>query len=234
MLGAVMFGHESYQPVIDMIEDLAKDAGKPKWYTYEPDPAAEEVAKKVQEMAEADLREAYKETVKLERQEKVGAVRTSVKDAFAEDEEASAHVGGAFKNLEKDIVRRDILKTGKRIDGRDTKTVRPIVCEVGVLPRAHGSALFTRGETQALAVTTLGTGQDEQIMDALAGEYRQHFLLHYNFPPYSVGEAGRFMGAGRREIGHGKLAWRAINPLMPTKEDFPYTIRIVSEITECR
>ncbi|MEJ2122565.1 MAG: polyribonucleotide nucleotidyltransferase, partial [Alphaproteobacteria bacterium] len=232
MLGAVMFGHEAYQPVIDMIEGLAKEAGKPKWYTYEPDPAAEEVAKKVEAMAEADLREAYKETVKLERQEKVGAVRTSVKEAFAEDEEASAHVGGAFKNLEKDIVRRDILKTGKRIDGRDTKTVRPIVCEVGVLPRAHGSALFTRGETQALAVTTLGTGQDEQIMDALAGEYRQHFLLHYNFPPYSVGEAGRFMGAGRREIGHGKLAWRAINPLMPSKEDFPYTIRIVSEITE--
>ena len=232
MLGAVMFGHEGYQPVIDMIEDLAKEAGKPQWYEYEPDPAAEAVAEKVEKMAEKDLREAYKETVKLERQEKVGAVRTSVKEAFADDEEASAHVGSAFKNLEKDIVRRDILKTGKRIDGRDTKTVRPIVCEVGVLPRAHGSALFTRGETQALAVTTLGTGQDEQIMDALAGEYRQHFMLHYNFPPYSVGEAGRFMGAGRREIGHGKLAWRAINPLMPTKEDFPYTIRIVSEITE--
>ena len=232
MLGAVMFGHEGYQPVIEMIEDLAKEAGKPQWYEYTPDPAAEAVAKKVEEMAEKDLREAYKETVKLERQEKVGAVRNSVKEAFADDEEASAHVGGAFKNLEKDIVRRDILKTGKRIDGRDTKTVRPIVCEVGVLPRAHGSALFTRGETQALAVTTLGTGQDEQIMDALAGEYRQHFMLHYNFPPYSVGEAGRYMGAGRREIGHGKLAWRAINPLMPTKEDFPYTIRIVSEITE--
>jgi polyribonucleotide nucleotidyltransferase len=232
MLGAVMFGHEAYQPVIAAIEALAKEAGKPVWYTYQPDPAADEIAKKVQAMAEADLREAYKETVKLARQEKVSAVRTSVKEAFAEDEEAAARVPGAFKDLEKDIVRHDILKTGKRIDGRDTKTVRPIVCEVGVLPRAHGSALFTRGETQALAVTTLGTGQDEQIMDALAGEYRQHFMLHYNFPPYSVGEAGRFMGAGRREIGHGKLAWRAIHPLMPEKEDFPYTVRIVSEITE--
>jgi polyribonucleotide nucleotidyltransferase len=232
MLGAVMFGHEAYQPVIDAIEDLAKEAGKPGWYEYTPDPAAEAVAAKVQEMAEGDLREAYKETIKLARQDKVAAVRNTVKEAFAEDEEAAEHVGGAFKSLEKDIVRRDILKTGKRIDGRDTKTVRPIVCEVGVLPRAHGSALFTRGETQALAVTTLGTGQDEQIMDALAGEYRQHFLLHYNFPPYSVGEAGRYMGAGRREIGHGKLAWRAIHPLMPEKEDFPYTIRIVSEITE--
>jgi len=232
MLGAVMFGHEGYQPVIDMIEKLAAEAAKPKWYEYVPDPAAEDVAKKVQTMAEKDLREAYKETVKLARQEKISAVKSSVKEAFAEDDEAGKLVGGAFKDLEKDIVRRDILKTGKRIDGRDTKTVRPIVCEVGVLPRAHGSALFTRGETQALAVVTLGTGQDEQIMDALAGEYRQHFLLHYNFPPYSVGEAGRFMGAGRREIGHGKLAWRAVHPLMPAKEDFPYTIRIVSEITE--
>src|SRR5208282_5336191 len=139
---------------------------------------------------------------------------------------------GFFKDLEADIVRNAILDTGFRIDGRDTKTVRPIVCEVGILPRAHGSALFTRGETQALVVTTLGTGQDEQIIDALAGEYREPFMLHYNFPPYSVGETGRMGSPGRREIGHGKLAWRAVRPLLPSKESFPYTIRVVSEITE--
>src|SRR5690606_20435632 len=148
-------------------------------------------------------------------------------------EEKSAELGAkALKKLESEIVRGNILKTGKRIDGRDTKTVRPIVSEVGVLPRAHGSALFTRGETQALVVATLGTGQDEQIVDALGGEYRETFMLHYNFPPYSVGEAGRMGSPGRREIGHGKLAWRAIRPLMPAKEAFPYTIRVVSEITE--
>ena len=137
-----------------------------------------------------------------------------------------------FKEIEKEIVRGTILKGTPRIDGRDTKTVRPIVCEVGILPRAHGSALFTRGETQALVVTTLGTGQDEQIIDALEGEYRAHFMLHYNFPPYSIGEAGRMGSPGRREIGHGKLAWRAVHPLLPPKEDFPYTMRVVSEITE--
>ena len=137
-----------------------------------------------------------------------------------------------FKSLEADVVRGEILETGLRIDGRDTKTVRPIVAEVGVLPRAHGSALFTRGETQALCVATLGTGQDEQIIDALEGEYRQHFMLHYNFPPFSVGEAGRMGSPGRREIGHGKLAWRALRPLLPTKEAFPYTMRVVSEILE--
>jgi polyribonucleotide nucleotidyltransferase len=141
-------------------------------------------------------------------------------------------IGKKFKALEQDIVRGAILETGKRIDGRDTKTVRPIDCQVGVLPRAHGSALFTRGETQALVVTTLGTGQDEQIIDALEGEFRQHFMLHYNFPPYATNEAGRMGSPGRREIGHGKLAWRAVHPLMPTKEGFPYTVRIVSEITE--
>ena len=232
MLGAVMFGHKAYQPVIKEIVALAKEAGKPLWYKPKPVPEADEAAKKVKKMAEKNLRKAYQETVKLARQEKVGAVKTEVVEAFAEDEALAPHVASAFKALEKDIVRRDILKTGKRIDGRDTKTVRQIVAEVGVLPRAHGSALFTRGETQALVVTTLGTGQDEQIIDALAGEFRQHFMLHYNFPPYSVGEAGRFMGAGRREIGHGKLAWRAIHPVMPSKEDFPYTIRVVSEITE--
>src|SRR6185312_13673328 len=137
-----------------------------------------------------------------------------------------------FKSIEKDIVRGAILKTGRRIDGRDTRSIRPISCEVGILPRAHGSALFTRGETQALVVATLGTGQDEQIIDALAGEYRENFMLHYNFPPYSVGEAGRMGSPGRREIGHGKLAWRAIRPMLPEKEKFPYTMRVVSEITE--
>jgi polyribonucleotide nucleotidyltransferase len=160
-------------------------------------------------------------------------VKSTVSEAFADDDDATDMiVGAAFKSVEKDIVRKDLIKTGQRIDGRDTKTVRPIVSEVGILPRAHGSALFTRGETQALVVATLGTGQDEQIIDGLDGDYREHFLLHYNFPPYSVGEAGRMMGPGRREIGHGKLAWRAIHPVMPSKEDFPYTIRIVSEITE--
>ena len=184
-------------------------------------------------MAEADLRVAYAEQEKSLRQEKIGAVKAKVVEAFSEEEDVeSAWVSGALKDLEKDIVRRDILNTGMRIDGRDTKTVRPIVSEVGVLPRAHGSALFTRGETQALVVTTLGTGQDEQIIDGLDGDYREHFMLHYNFPPYSVGEAGRMAGPGRREIGHGKLAWRALRALLPEKENFPYTMRVVSEITE--
>ena len=184
-------------------------------------------------MAESDLRVAYAETEKASRQEKIAAVKRNVLDTCAADEEVDESlVSDAFKNLEKEIVRQDILRTGQRIDGRDTKTVRSIACEVGVLPRAHGSALFTRGETQALVVTTLGTGQDEQIIDGLDGDYREHFMLHYNFPPYSVGEAGRMMGPGRREIGHGKLAWRAIRALLPEKEDFPYTIRVVSEVTE--
>jgi polyribonucleotide nucleotidyltransferase len=184
-------------------------------------------------MAESDLRVAYAETEKASRQEKIAAVKRNVLDTCAADEEVDESlVPDAFKNLEKEIVRQDILRTGQRIDGRDTTTVRSIACEVGVLPRAHGSALFTRGETQALVVTTLGTGQDEQIIDGLDGDYREHFMLHYNFPPYSVGEAGRMMGPGRREIGHGKLAWRAIRALLPEKEDFPYTIRVVSEVTE--
>ncbi|HIP10836.1 MAG TPA: polyribonucleotide nucleotidyltransferase, partial [Rhodospirillales bacterium] len=173
------------------------------------------------------------ETEKASRQEKIAAVKRNVLDTCAADEEVDESLASdAFKNLEKEIVRQDILRTGQRIDGRDTKTVRSIACEVGVLPRAHGSALFTRGETQALVVTTLGTGQDEQIIDGLDGDYREHFMLHYNFPPYSVGEAGRMMGPGRREIGHGKLAWRAIRALLPEKVDFPYTIRVVSEVTE--
>ncbi len=180
----------------------------------------------------APLVEAYRESQKLVRQEKVGAAKKEAATALAAEGLDPERAKGLLKDLEADIVRNAILDTGLRIDGRDTRTVRPIVAEVGVLPRAHGSALFTRGETQALAVATLGTGQDEQMIDALAGDYREHFMLHYNFPPYSVGEAGRMGSPGRREIGHGKLAWRAIHPLLPSKEQFPYTMRIVSEITE--
>ncbi len=233
MLGAVTFGHQAFQPVIDAIIDLARQCAKEPMDVPAPAPELEALSKRVVAMAETDLRAAYAETVKQTRQEKISAVKKRVADELSQDPTINLSlVGGIFKKLEKNIVRRDILKTGKRIDGRDTRTVRPIVSEVGILPRAHGSALFTRGETQALVVATLGTGQDEQIMDVLEGEYRQHFMLHYNFPPYSVGETGRMGGPGRREIGHGKLAWRAIRPLLPAKEDFPYTIRVVSEITE--
>ena len=233
MLGAVMFGHTAYQAVIDGIIDLARACAKEPWDIPPPPEGTETAVAKVNGMAESDLRVAYAETEKASRQEKIAAVKRNVLDTCAADEEVDESlVSAAFKNLEKEIVRQDILRTGQRIDGRDTKTVRPIACEVGVLPRAHGSALFTRGETQALVVTTLGTGQDEQIIDGLDGDYREHFMLHYNFPPYSVGEAGRMMGPGRREIGHGKLAWRAIRALLPEKEDFPYTIRVVSEVTE--
>ncbi len=230
MLGAVMFGHNAYQVVIDAIIDLAEQAAKEPRPIEETPQEVLDLAEKVRGLGEAGLREAYKETVKQVRQNKVAEAKQAVLDQLEEEE--LEIVGGPLKDLEKDIVRRDILDTGQRIDGRDTKTVRPIDCQVSMLPRSHGSAVFTRGETQALAVTTLGTGQDEQIIDALEGEYREHFMLHYNFPPYSVGEAGRMFGPGRREIGHGKLAWRAIRPLLPSKEDFPYTIRVVSEITE--
>ncbi len=237
MLGAVMFGHKGYQQVVEAIIELAEACAKePREIPPVPE-GTEELAKKVKSAAEADLRAAYKETEKSVRVEKLGAAKDRVREELAADESLDKEfvtdaLGDIFKSLEKDIVRQDILKTGQRIDGRDTKTVRPIAVEVGALPRTHGSALFTRGETQAIVVTTLGTGQDEQIIDGLAEDYREHFMLHYNFPPYSVGEAGRFGFTGRREVGHGKLAWRAIHPLMPSKEDFPYTIRVVSEITE--
>ncbi len=235
MLGAVMFGHQEYQKVIDLIIDLAEVCAKEPW-NIPAGPEGEAAAKQqLGELAEASIRDAYSITVKQDRVEAVSAAKQAATAAIA-DEQGDAFdaqlVGGLLKNLEKDVVRGNILKTGLRIDGRDTRTVRPIVAEVGILDRAHGSALFTRGETQALVVTTLGTGQDEQIIDALEGEYREHFMLHYNFPPYSVGEASFLRSPGRREIGHGKLAWRAIKPLMPSKEDFPYTVRIVSEITE--
>ena len=236
MLGAVMFGHRNFQPVIDAIIELAEFCAKEPMELPVPPEGRQRIVERVAE-TEAALRAAYRETVKQLRHEKISQVKASV----SEELEADASIDrallaqalpDAFKALEKEIVRHNILETGRRIDGRDTRTVRPIACEVGVLPRAHGSALFTRGETQALVIATLGTGQDEQIIDALAANYREHFLLHYNFPPYSVGETGRIGFTGRREVGHGKLAWRALRPLMPSKEDFPYTIRVVSEITE--
>jgi polyribonucleotide nucleotidyltransferase len=233
MLGAVTFGHDSFQPVINLIIELAELCAKEPW---DVTPEAPEVAVVRQKLIDSGiagaLTDAYKIVVKQERYAKVAEVKAKALESLGENAAELAVAPGVFKGLESDVVRGNILKTGIRIDGRDTKTVRPIEVEVGVLPRAHGSALFTRGETQALVVTTLGTGQDEQIIDALEGEYRERFMLHYNFPPYSVGEAGRMGSPGRREIGHGKLAWRAIHPTLPAKEAFPYTLRVVSEITE--
>ena len=230
MLGAVDYGHKEMEKVIKAIIELAEVAAK------EPRPLPKEPQEKEQyykviKQFRKKFEKAYKETDKSNRSKSLLEIRNDISSKF---DEASNHtlVSSLTKDLEADIVRGNILKTKERIDGRDTKTVRPIVAEVGVLPRAHGSALFTRGETQALVVATLGTGQDEQIIDALEGEYRSKFMLHYNFPPYSVGEAGRIGSPGRREIGHGKLAWRAVNPLFPQEGDFPYTVRIVSEITE--
>ncbi|HJM61657.1 MAG TPA: polyribonucleotide nucleotidyltransferase [Alphaproteobacteria bacterium] len=232
MLGAVNFGHEQIQPVINAIIELAEACSKEPW-DVPVGPDLGELPSRVDELARSGLEEAYAEVQKQKRVEAIDTVRQATHSVFADDDSVDASaVGGLLKSLEKDIVRSAVLKTGNRIDGRDTKTVRPIKAEVGVLPLAHGSALFTRGETQALVVTTLGTGQDEQIIDALDGEYREHFMLHYNFPPYSVGEASFLRSPGRREIGHGKLAWRAIRPGMPAKDDFPYTVRVVSEITE--
>jgi len=231
MLGAVMFGTEGFRPVIDAIIGLAERCAKEPWpLPTLPDRSA--LKARLAEIAKADLKAAYAEPVKQARQDKVGAVRAAAAATLEAEGHEAPVIAEQFKKLEKSLVRGAILETQRRIDGRDTATVRPIVAEVGVLPRAHGSALFTRGETQALVTTTLGTGRDEQIMDTLEGEHREHFMLHYNFPPYSVGEASIMRAPGRREIGHGKLAWRAIHPLLPAKDDFPYTIRIVSEITE--
>ena len=232
MLGAVTFGFAQFQPVIKAIIDLAETCAKEPWVLPVAAPEAEAVAKRLAEVATAELRAAYAETAKQARTEKVAAVKAKAIEVLTAEGLPPELVGKKFKSLEQDIVRGAILATGKRIDGRDTKTVRPIDCQVGVLPRAHGSALFTRGETQAMVVTTLGTGQDEQIIDALEGEFRQNFMLHYNFPPYATNEAGRMGSPGRREICHGKLAWRALHPLLPAKESFPYTVRVVSEITE--
>ncbi|MDP2411251.1 MAG: polyribonucleotide nucleotidyltransferase [Pseudolabrys sp.] len=234
MLGAVMFGHRHFQPVIEAIIKLAEKAAKEPRELAVVDNAALE--KKILDMAEKDLRAAYSIPLKMERQNAVAAVKKAVMAQFfpegAEPEFDKLRVAGVFKELEAKIVRWNILDTSKRIDGRDLSTVRSIVTEVGLLPRTHGSALFTRGETQALVVATLGTGEDEQWIDALQGSYKESFLLHYNFPPYSVGETGRMGGTKRREIGHGKLAWRALHPLLPKADEFPYTIRLVSEITE--
>ena len=231
MLGAVGFGHRACREVIDVIVAMAESCAKEGWEVAEPDDLSE-LRTRLSALVEDDLRAAYAEPVKQARVERVGQVRgRAVADLEAEVDDATTIVG-LFKDLERAIVRGNVLRTSTRIDGRSTSTVRPIVAEVGCLPRAHGSALFTRGETQALVATTLGTGEDEQIMDVLEGEYREHFMLHYNFPPFSVGEAKFLRGPGRREIGHGKLAWRALRPLMPDKDDFPYTIRVVSDITE--
>ncbi len=232
MLGAVNFGFAEFQAVIGAIIELAEMCAKDPWPLPEISPVQEEVWGALKDGFSRDLAVAYSETAKQARTDRVAEVKARAKEALGSDEARAALVGKLFKDLERDIVRGQILSTGTRIDGRDTKTVRPIASEVGVLPRAHGSALFTRGETQGLVVATLGTGQDEQIIDALEGEYREAFMLHYNFPPYSTGETGRMGSPGRREIGHGKLAWRALRPLLPKKEDFPYTIRVVSEITE--
>ncbi len=232
VLGAVKYAHDEMQPAIKLIEELAAECGKKRWEVKEEDYSG--LDRKVVELAEADLRTAYGERDKQARVEKISVAKDKVISKLTEEDEAIAGdlVGSRLKKLEKNIVRGDLLKDGTRIDGRNPADVRQIESEIGVLPNTHGSALFTRGETQALVVTTLGTGEDQQRFDSLEGSGTQHFLLHYNFPPFSVGEASMLRPPGRREIGHGKLAWRALNALLPTQEDFPYTIRIVSEITE--
>ena len=230
MLGAVTFAHEQMQPVIDLIVEMAEDAAKEP-FDFQPADYSDLYAA-AKSAGEADMRAAFALTDKQERTAAVNAARETIKAALSEEQLADANLGSALKKLEAGILRGDVVKTGKRIDGRALDTVRPIVCETGMLPRTHGSALFTRGETQGLVVTTLGTGDDEQIIDALHGNSRSNFLLHYNFPPYSVGEAGRVGPPGRREVGHGKLAWRALQAVLPAATDFPYTVRVVSEITE--
>ena len=233
MLGAVMFGHREMQKVVDAIIRLAEKAAKEPRDVHTAEYEAELAL--LSRHAESDLKDAYQIAAKGSRHERIDAIKTEAAASLVGEEEGkipSGLFGKLFKELESRVMRSAVIETGMRIDGRDLKTVRPIVCEVGVLPRAHGSALFTRGETQGLVVATLGTGEDEQFIDSLEGTYKQHFMLHYNFPPYSVGEVGRMTGAGRREIGHGKLAWRAVHPLLPDKTTFPYTIRVVSEITE--
>ena len=233
MLEAVMFGHSGFQPVIEAIIDLAEKAAKEPREHQAPDHS--ELAGRMRDLAGDDIAKAYQISDKQARYDALDAAKDKVKEALLTEESSAGEaqvVSEVFKQLQADVVRGSILDTGNRIDGRDTKTVRKIVAEVGMLPRTHGSALFTRGETQALVVATLGTSDDEQFIDALTGTYKEHFMLHYNFPPFSVGETGRIGSPGRREIGHGKLAWRAIHPMMPTPEEFPYTLRVVSEITE--
>ncbi len=230
MLGAVKFGHEQMQPVIDLIISLAEDAAKEPMDFQPPDYA--DLFAAVKAAGEQKMRDAYAILDKQERTGAVAAAKDAIKAELSEEQLEDPNLGTALKKLESSVLRGDVVKNKKRIDGRGLDEVRDIVSEVGLLPRTHGSALFTRGETQGLVVTTLGTGDDEQIIDALHGNFRSNFLLHYNFPPYSVGEVGRFGPPGRREIGHGKLAWRALQAVLPSATDFPYTIRLVSEITE--
>jgi len=231
MLGAVTFGHREFQPVIQAIIDLAETCAREPWSLPPKPPELEEIGARLRDAVGPLIEAAYATLGKQDRSNRLDEAKAKLTELFP-DEAQYAVALKLFKDIEKEIVRGAILRDGHRIDGRDTRTVRPISCDVGILPRAHGSALFTRGETQALVVATLGTGQDEQVIDALEGEYRENFMLHYNMPPYATGEAGRMGSPGRREVGHGKLAWRAIHPLLPTKESFPYTIRVVSEITE--
>jgi polyribonucleotide nucleotidyltransferase len=230
MLGAVNFAHEQIQPVLDLIIDLAEDAAKEP-FDFQPVDYSD-LSAAVAAAGDKAMRAAFALTDKQERTAAVSAARDVIKEALSEEQLEDANLGSAMKKLEAGILRGDVVKTGKRIDGRKTDEIRAITSETGLLPRTHGSALFTRGETQGLVVTTLGTGDDEQFIDALHGNFKSNFLLHYNFPPYSVGEVGRVMGPGRREIGHGKLAWRALQAVLPAATDFPYTIRVVSEITE--
>ena len=234
MLNAVMFGFENFQPVIDLIGALKAEAGKEAWEAPKFPPEFDALYARIEKEFIGKYEEAFKETDKLKRGELVGKASEEVKATIdPENELEMRYVGDAIEKLMHKVVREKVLTTGHRIDGRDTKTVRPIQCEVDVLPCAHGSALFTRGETQAMVVTTLGTGEDAQIVDGLMNEYKEDFMLNYNFPPFSVGECGRMGSPGRREIGHGKLAWRAIHPMLPKNKDtFPYTIRVVSEIME--
>ena len=232
MLEAVVMGQETYKEVIDAIINLARKAAKEPWNIPEKDEEIKNLPSEIEKNYKDKFIEAYKIQEKQKRSELLNETRTEINEKYVSEALSTVIVGDVTKSIEKDIVRSELLKTGNRIDGRDTKTVRPIECEVGVLERTHGSALFTRGETQALVVTTLGTGLDEQRIDAIEGEFRENFMLHYNFPPYSVGEVGRAGFTSRREIGHGKLAWRAIHPMLPSAEKFPYTYRVVSEITE--
>ena len=230
MLGAVKFGHEQMASVIDMIIDLAKEAAKePFSFDYKIN---DELYKKISKAGNKDLKEAFEISDKKDRQASVASAVEKIKSSLSDEENEGSEVKELIKRLESEVVRNNILDDGLRIDGRDLTTVRQIETETRLLPRAHGSALFTRGETQGLVVTTLGSGDSEQIVDALHKEGRLNFMLHYNFPPYSVGECGRMMGPGRREIGHGKLAWRALQAVLPSSEEFPYTVRVVSEITE--
>ena len=230
MLGAVNFAHAQIQPVIDLIIDLAEAAANEPFDFQAPDYS--DLYEAVKAAGEDAMRAAYAITDKQERVAAVSAARDAIKEGLSEEQLEDENLGSALKKLESGVLRGDVVKNGRRIDGRATDQIRPIVAETGLLPRTHGSALFTRGETQGLVVTTLGTGDDEQIIDALHGNFRSNFLLHYNFPPYSVGEVGRFGPPGRREIGHGKLAWRALQAVLPSATDFPYTVRLVSEITE--